>query len=97
MKVPGRNVTYKHSDGTVFKGEVIDYVELVEKLPDREFLDLIELIRWEDKSESIRFCYYVRNRGESKWSFANRSLSIGADELGELLKKARLKNWFPKI
>ena len=95
LKIPGRDVTYTHSDGTILRGKVVDYVKAIENYPDRDFLDLIELIRWEDGSQGIRFCYYVRKHGESKWRFANRPLSIGADKLAELLRKAKMKKWFP--
>jgi hypothetical protein len=95
LSTNGNYVSYKHSDGTRYEGEVVDSVEIEEKYPDREFLDLIQLIRWDDGKETIRFCYYVREKGQTNWHFANRPLSLDADNLEKLLKKAKAKKWFP--
>jgi hypothetical protein len=63
----------------------------------REFIDLIQYIRWDDDGTfGIRFCYYVKNKGSKEpWIFANRPLSISPEALEELIQKAQKKTWFP--
>jgi len=82
--------------GRVTYGEVVDEVRVSERYSDEDFEDCVQLIRWQDGGESIRFCYYVRDHesGDDAWTFANRPLSIGVDKLRELLAKASEKNWF---
>jgi len=81
------------------RGTVEDEVLVLEEYDDKDFLDLIQYIRWDGGEHSIRFCYYVRQHGtgEKNWIFANRALSIGSDELVKLLKKAEKKTWFKLI
>ena len=90
-----RPVTMK-KPGRVNYGEVIDEVMVSERYSDEDFEDFIQLIRWQDGSETIRICYYVRSHdaGEDAWTFSNRPLSIGIQKLKELLAKASKRDWF---
>ena len=84
----------KYANG--LRGTVEDEVYLLEEYEDRDFLDLVQYIRWDDGRYGIRICYYVREHGsgEKGWTFANRPLSISPKNLGKLLKKASKKEWF---
>jgi len=91
-----KHVAYRRG-GHVFKGTVKDDVWKEEKSDNgREFVDLIQYIKFDNGVFGIRICYYVRNNKREKWKFANRPLSITSEALEELLIKARKKDWFPK-
>jgi len=92
----GKRVTYK---GETIKGTVEDEVLFLEKYEDRDFLDLIQYIHWDDGRYGIRICYYVREHGsgDKGWIFANRPLSVSLEVFGKLLKKASKKKWFSKV
>jgi hypothetical protein len=94
----GNRVVYSKW-GRSFRGKVEDEVSLLEEYEDQDFLDLIQHIRWDDGSHSIRFCYYVRDHGseDQGWIFANRPLSTSPDRLEELLRLATKKKWFMKL
>jgi hypothetical protein len=93
-----RPVRYKER-GVVYTGNVIDEVQLLEETEDMDYLDLIQLIRWDDGHYGIRFCYYIKPHGTSddEWLFANRPLSLSKKALSDLFKKAKVKRWFKKI
>jgi len=76
----------------------VDDFWVYEREGKREFVDLIQHIKWDDDGTfGIRISYYVKGSGsEEKWRFANRPLSISYEALEELLNKARKKDWFPK-
>lgn len=81
-------------------GTVIDEVKHLESYPDDEdFLDLIQLIEWEDGRRSIRICYYVKphDGGDDDWTYANRPIILGPDVMKELLTKASKKGWFKDV
>ena len=81
-------------------GEVIDEVKIIERYPgDRDYIDLIQYIEWENGVHSIRICYYVKSHdaGEDEWNFSNRPISIGIDKLNELMKLASKKKWFKPV
>ena len=83
--------------GCVVRGNVVDEVVVSERYPGNEdFEDCVQLIEWEDGGRTVRFCYYVRSHGagDDAWTFANRPLSIGTEELKKLLVKASKKDWF---
>lgn len=88
----GNRVNYANG----VRGTVEDEVYLLEEYKDRDFLDLVQYIRWDDGRYSIRICYYVREHGsgEKDWIFANRPLSISPENLKKLFKKASKKKWF---
>ena len=94
----GKRVNYgkEHLRGTV-KDEVI-LQEAYEGF-NKDYLDLIQYIRWDNGRYGIRICYYVREHGSSDkdWIFANRPLSISQQNLQTLLNRARKKDWFPEI
>ena len=89
----GKRVKYK---GDMVRGTVEDEVPFLEEYEDRDFLDLIQYIRWDDGRCGIRLCYYVREHGtgDKEWIFGNRPLSVSVEVLGKLLKKASKKKWF---
>jgi hypothetical protein len=89
----GKRVKYK---GERLRGTVEDEVSFLEEYEDRDFLDLIQYIRWDDGRYGIRICYYVRTHvsGDEGWIFANRPLSSSPEVLEKLLKKASKKKWF---
>lgn len=92
----GKRVKYA---GKRLRGTVEDEVSFLEEYEDRDFLDLIQYIRWDDGGYSIRICYYVREHGsgDEGWIFANRPLSVSLEIPGKLLKKASKKRWFSKL
>jgi hypothetical protein len=94
----GKSVNFGNGDYT---GEVKDEVQIPEPYNNsgRDFIDLIQYIKWEDGGYSIRICYYVKDHGsdDSQWKFANRPLSVTSDLLEKLLKLAKKKEWFPKL
>jgi hypothetical protein len=99
MNTIGKRVKFTENRKKV-RGVVEDAISHLEIYDDRDFLDLIQYIRWDnDTHHSIRICYYVRphGSGEEDWIFANRPLSITTDEFEKLLKKARRKKWFPQF
>jgi len=85
--------------GDRLRGTVEDEGSFLEEYEDRDFLDLIQYIRWDDGGYGIRICYYVREHGsgDKDWIFANRPLSVSPDVLGKLLKKASKKKWFSEV
>jgi hypothetical protein len=87
----GKPVNFRKNSGVVE-----DDVSILEEYGDRDFLDLIQYIKWDDGGHSVRICYYVRNHGtkDEKWIFANRPLSISPTKFSRLLRKAVKKKWF---
>jgi hypothetical protein len=55
----------------------------------------LQLIRWEDGSESVRFCYYSRGR------FQRSPLMLGAADLAvlrpSLARCPRLRRWLKRL
>lgn len=92
----GKRVRYS---GEGLRGTVEDEVSFLEEYKDRDFLDLIQYIRWDDGRHNVRICYYVREHGsgDEGWIFANRPLSVGLEVLSKLLRKASSKKWFSKM
>jgi hypothetical protein len=96
MDTIGNRVRFTN-DGLMQYGTVEDAVSYLENWNNRDFLNLIQYIRWDNGKHTIRMCYYVRPSGSSDkdWVFANRPLAMNAIELGRLLNKAKGKTWFP--
>ena len=77
-------------------GTVEDEVYLLEEYEDKDFLDLIQYIRWDKGWFGIRVCYYgrIHGSGDKGRKFANRPLAISSENYKKLLKKASKKDWF---
>jgi len=78
---------------TTSYGYVIDEASVEERHPvDRDYIDLIQHIEWDDGGFSIRFCYYVKeyDAGEDAWTFSNRTISIRTN----YLKRISINLWF---
>jgi hypothetical protein len=82
-----------------YVGEVIDEVRCERDFEDSDCMFLIQQIRWQDGSESIRFAYYTRPHGgdESQWNYANRPPNMESEVLEELINEARARPWFRTI
>jgi len=85
-----------HFSGGKQSGTVKDEAYLLEEYEDKDFLDLIQYIRWDEGWFGIRVCYYVRTHGsgDKDWIFANRPLAISSENFKKLFKKASKKVWF---
>lgn len=95
MTTIGKRVKFTKGETTI-QGIVKDEVTFLEEHDNRDYLDLIQFIHWDNGRRSIRLCYYVREQGleDEGWKFANRPLNINPKELREFLIKASEKDWF---
>jgi hypothetical protein len=98
----GKDVIFGRKGKREYRGKVkyeVQFLEPYNSNSDRDFMDLVQGIKWEDEKFSIRICYYIKNHGkpDSEWKFANRPLSTTEELFGELLKKAQKEEWFPKL
>ena len=82
-----------------FVGRVTDEVSIQRDFENTDCLFLIQLVRWNDDSETIRFAYYTKPHGsdESQWNYANRPPNIEPDVLRELISRARRRPWFSSV
>jgi len=93
---------FKHPDGTIIYGTILDEVEIEHGNPKGKFYKyLVQEILYEpddvlgEVNKEFRFCYYYNNFSNEKprWVFGQYALTITKAELKELLKKMKEKGW----
>lgn len=74
-----------------FKGMVIAQEKELEELRDGEYMRIMELVKWNDGEEQLRFGYYYRKKGEgdNDWVWGQSTANMSPKTFKELLKNAK--------
>lgn len=86
---------FKHPDGTITKGEILDEVEIeCEERENKLYKYLVQKIKWFDREE-LRFCYYYNDLSdvERGWIFGQFALTLSVVEYVKLIEKMKQKGW----
>ena len=86
---PGRRTQQRR------KGQVVDEVGVEERNPQEgDYRKLIQLIKWDDGEEFVRFGYYVKDHGsaERKWRWGSQTtMQLPRSLAKEFVRKAEAK------
>lgn len=93
IRPPPRPVNY---DG--YKGQVIAQEKELEEFEEADYMRVLELVRWEDGIEELRFGYYYRakGQGDDKWIPGQVYSNMSRSTLAKLIKKAKSNPEFGK-
>ncbi|HEC88251.1 MAG TPA: hypothetical protein ENI52_02925 [Thermoplasmata archaeon] len=81
------------------KGMIVAQEMKSEMLRDGEYMRIIELVKWEDETEQLRFGYYYRKKGagDKDWTWGQNTANMSPETFKELLKKAKENPSFKDI
>jgi hypothetical protein len=79
----GNMVIYNEGSENEFRDKVEDDAFYEEEYNGSgvDFVDVVQLIRWENEDYGIRICYYWREHGTVNWKFSIKGLSTSISSI----------------